>query len=144
MMSTADSQLLVATSAVAEDIYRNFVNKNAEEKKLVTVSRIVTFFVGVAAFILAITTEDLVFTMVSFAWCGLGAAFGPALLLTLWWKKTTKEGVLSGLVIGTGVTLIWHFNSSLNGIIAERAPAFVLSLISVWLVSLMTHNKKRA
>ncbi|MFH2035696.1 MAG: sodium/proline symporter, partial [Candidatus Zixiibacteriota bacterium] len=141
MMSTADSQLLVATSAVAEDIYRNYINKKAKEKKLVTVSRIVTFIVGLAAFLIATATEDLVFTMVSFAWCGLGAAFGPALLFSLWWKKTTKEGILAGMLVGTIVTLIWHFNATLSFIMAERAPAFILAFVAVWLVSLMTYRE---
>ncbi|MEW5923478.1 MAG: sodium/proline symporter, partial [Candidatus Zixiibacteriota bacterium] len=83
MMSTADSQLLVTTSAVAEDIYHNFFDKNASDQKLVTVSRLVTFCVGVAAFGIAMLSRELVFTMVAFAWSGLGSAFGPALLLSL-------------------------------------------------------------
>jgi len=140
MMSTADSQLLVATAAVAEDIYHNFVNKRATEDKLVLVSRSITFLVGVAAFLIAYFSTELVFTMVSFAWSGLGSAFGPALLLTLWWRKTTREGVLAGMLVGTITVIIWHFTPQLSGILYELAPAFVMSLIAVWLVSLATYK----
>jgi sodium/proline symporter len=141
MMSTADSQLLVTTSAVSEDIYRNFFRPKASEKQLVTVSRLVTLLVGVAAFIIAIFSKDLVFTMVAFAWSGLGSTFGPALFLTLWWRKTTKEGVLAGMLVGTITVIIWHFTESLSGLVYELAPAFVLAFIAVWLVSLATQKK---
>lgn len=141
MMSTADSQLLVATSAVSKDIYNNFINKSAPEKKLVSISRLVTFLIGLVAFIIALFSEDLVFTMVGFAWSGLGSAFGPALLLTLWWRKTTKEGVLSGMIVGTMTVIIWHFTASLTGIVYELAPGFVMAFLAVWLVSLATQEK---
>ena len=85
--------------------------------------------------------SEIVFTMVAFAWCGLGSAFGPALLLTLWWRKTTREGVLAGMVVGTLVTIIWHFTPTLNDMIKERTPAFIMALIAVWSVSLATNKK---
>nr|MBN2277502.1 sodium/proline symporter [candidate division Zixibacteria bacterium] len=140
MMSTADSQLLVATSAVAEDIYHNFIDKKATEEKLVTVSRLITFCVGVAAFLIAYFSSELVFKMVSFAWSGLGSAFGPPLLLTLWWRKTTREGVLAGMLVGTITVIIWHFTPQLTGLVYELAPAFIMSLLAVWLVSLATNK----
>ena len=143
MMSTADSQLLVATSAVAEDIYRNYFDKKASEKKLVTVSRIITFLVGAVAFVVAYFSEEFVFKMVGLAWSGLGSAFGPALLLTLWWRKTTKEGVLAGMIVGTITTIIWHFTDSLHNLLFEMAPAFIFALLAVWLVSLATHKNNR-
>ncbi|UCD17675.1 MAG: sodium/proline symporter, partial [Candidatus Zixiibacteriota bacterium] len=141
MMSTADSQLLVTTSAAAEDIYHNFINKDASEQRLVTVSRVITFAVGVAAFFIALFSKDLVFTMVAFAWSGLGAAFGPALFLTLWWQKTTREGVFAGMLVGSIVVIIWHFTPALTSLLYEMVPAFILSLLSVWLVSLATYKK---
>jgi len=143
MMSTADSQLLVTTSAVAEDIYHNFINRKATEKRLVTVSRIVTFIVGVIAFFLALFSEKLVFSLVAFAWSGLGAAFGPALLLTLWWRKTTREGVFAGMLVGTVVVVFWHFTPALTNTLYEMAPAYILSLITVWLVSLAKQKEKK-
>ena len=141
MMSTADSQLLVTTSAVSEDIYRKFINPAAEEKSLVTVSRMVTFFVGLAAFIIAMISETFVFKMVGFAWSGLGSAFGPALLLTLWWKKTTKEGVLAGMLVGTIVSIFWYFTDGLHNILFELFPAFIMALLAVVIVSLVTQRK---
>lgn len=141
MMSTADSQLLVTTSAVSEDIYRKFFNPSAEEKSLVTVSRLVTFLVGVIAFAIALLSETFVFKMVGFAWSGLGSAFGPALLLTLWWKKTTKEGVLAGMLVGTIVSIFWYFTDGLHSILFELFPAFILAFIAVVVVSLITRRK---
>ncbi len=143
MMSTADSQLLVTTSSVAEDIYRNYIEPHATEEKLVTVSRIVTVLVGIAAFVIAIYWQELVFKMVAFAWSGLGAAFGPALILTLWWRKTTREGVLAGMVVGTMTVLIWRFTPQLHATVYELAPAFFFALAAVWLVSLATQPKKQ-
>ncbi len=140
MMSTADSQLLVATSAVSKDIYNNFINKNASEKKLVSVSRLITFLVGAVAFVIAIFSEGLVFTMVGFAWSGLGSAFGPALFLTLWWRKTTRQGVLAGMIVGTITVLIWHFTPALKALMYELAPGFVMAFLSVWIVSLVTQK----
>lgn len=143
MMSTADSQLLVTTSAVAEDIYHNFINKKATEKKLVNVSRLITFCVGVAAFIIASQSKELVFTMVAFAWSGLGAAFGPALLLSLWWRKTTREGILAGMIVGTITVVVWHFIPQLTGLLFEMVPAFIMAFLAVWLVSLITYRNNK-
>jgi sodium/proline symporter len=143
MMSTADSQLLVTTSAVSEDIYHNFVNPRAAEARLVTVSRLATFLIGVIAFIIAIFSQELVFTMVGFAWSGLGSSFGPALLLTLWWRKTTKEGVLAGMLVGTISVIIWHFTPALSGIVYELAPGYLLAFLAVVLVSLFTQRKRQ-
>ena len=143
MMSTADSQLLVTTSAVAEDIYRNYINIKASEKKLVTVSRIITFCVGVAAFLIALQSKELVFTMVALAWSGLGAAFGPALLLSLWWRKTTREGILAGMIAGTVTVVVWHFIPQLTGLLFEMVPAFIMAFLAVWLVSLITYKNNK-
>jgi len=140
MMSTADSQLLVATSAVSKDIYNNFINRKASEKRLVSVSRLVTFLVGVVAFFIAIFSKDLVFTMVGFAWSGLGSAFGPALFLTLWWRKTTRQGVLAGMMVGTITVIIWHFTPALKALVYELAPGFILAFLTVWIVSLATEK----
>ncbi len=143
MMSTADSQLLVTTSSVAEDIYHNYIEPHASEQKLVTVSRLITVLVGVAAFAIAMLWQELVFKMVAFAWSGLGAAFGPALLLTLWWRKTTREGVLAGMVVGTLTILVWRFIPALHATVYELAPAFFFALAAVWLVSLATQPTKK-
>ncbi len=152
MMSTADSQLLVTTSALTEDIYHCLLNKEAEQKQLVFISRIMTLAVGVVAFIIAVYSEQLVFEMVGFAWSGLGASFGPTLLLTLWWKKTTRAGVLSGMIVGTFVTVVWRltpelkaiwpFIPDLKAVMFEIVPAFILALLTCVLVSLLTQKNE--
>ncbi|MEZ5360057.1 MAG: sodium/proline symporter [Candidatus Zixiibacteriota bacterium] len=138
MMSTADSQLLVTTSALSEDIYHQLMNKRACQKTLVKMSRIITFAVGIAAFIIALLTKELVFKMVGFAWSGLGASFGPVLLLTLWWKKMTREGALAGMICGTIVTIIWRLTPALVTTLFEIVPAFILAFIACVIVSLMS------
>ncbi len=147
MMSTADSQLLVATSAVSEDVYHGSINPQASESHLVSLSRVTTLVIGVVAFALAwyaqATGKDFVFSIVGFAWSGLGSAFGPALLFTLWWKKTTREGVLAGMLTGSIVTIVWrnvpYLKSEIGGAgLFEIVPAFILATLAVWLVSRLT------
>lgn len=138
MMSTADSQLLVTASAISQDIYRSVVNPRAEQKKLVILSRLATLGVGVVAFILALSAEALVYDLVLYAWGGLGAAFGPPILLTLWWKRTTKAGVFAGMLVGTITVLIWYNVTALHDFIYELIPGFVFSFLATWLVSLCT------
>ncbi len=152
MMSTADSQLLVATSAVSEDVYHGSINPGASEKSLVSLSRMTTLIIGVVAFALAwyaqVTGKDFVFSIVGFAWSGLGSAFGPALLFTLWWKKTTREGVLAGMLTGSIVTIVWrnvpYLKSEIGGAgLFEIVPAFLLATLAVWLVSHLTAKSSK-
>jgi len=138
MMSTADSQLLVSTSAISQDIYGSLINPQASQKKLVTISRLGTLAVGVVAFIMAITAETLVYDLVLYAWGGLGAAFGPPILLTLWWKRTTRAGVFAGMLVGTITVLIWYNVTPLHDFLYELIPGFVFSLIATWVVSVVT------
>jgi sodium/proline symporter len=140
MMSTADSQLLVTTSALSEDIYHKLMNQKADQKQLVKMSRIITLIVGAAAFLIAIGAKQLVFEMVAFAWSGLGAAFGPVLLLTLWWKKTTRQGVLAGMICGTVVTIVWRLTPPLKATLFEIVPAFIIALLVCIFVSLATQK----
>lgn len=142
MMSTADSQLLVSTSALAEDIYHQLIKKDIDQKKLVLVSRVITLIVGGIAFTIALVSEELVFKLVGFAWSGLGASFGPTLLLTLWWKKTTREGVLAGLICGTVVTVFWRMVPALKATLFEIVPAFILAFLACVIVSLLTGDAK--
>ncbi len=141
MMSTADSQLLVTTSALAEDIYHKLLRRDIHQERLVTISRVITLAVGLVAFLIALFSKKLVFQMVGFAWSGLGASFGPTILLTLWWKKTTKEGILAGMLCGTLVTVVWRLTPALNATLFEIVPAFIIALIAVVVVSLLTRSK---
>lgn len=138
MMSTADSLLLVVSSTVAEDLCHHVLGINLSSKAMVNLSRIVTLSVGIAAFIIAITSKKLIFTMVSYAWSGLGASFGPAILLMLKWKKTTWQGVLAGMITGSVSTIIWSEMHELDQMLSVRFASFVLAFAAVIIVSLLT------
>lgn len=131
MMSTADSQLLVSTTVLTEDLVFNYIRSIRHRFDMLRVSRILTIFIGLFAFYLAWQTTDLVFEMVSYAWGGLGASFGPALLLTLWWKRTSKTGVVAGMIAGTLFTVVDVFGEW----ITARFSAFVLALLAVIIFS---------
>ena len=138
MMSTADSQLLVATSALSEDIYHQLINRDAPQSRLLAISRIGTVLIGVIAFVLALGAKERVFWFVLYAWSGLGAAFGPGMVLSLWWKRTTKWGVFWGMVVGSVTTVIWHNVPVLKDFVYELVPAFMLALVAVVVGSLLT------
>ncbi|MBC8485190.1 MAG: sodium/proline symporter [Bacteroidetes bacterium] len=144
MMSTADSQLLVITSSVIEDFYHQTLGKNVTEKTLLNLSRIITIVVGVAAFVISITSKELIFSLVSYAWAGLGSSFGPALLLMLKWKKTTKQGVLAGMLTGSITTIVWSNIPVLDEFITVRFSSFVLAFIAVIIVSLITSKNNNS
>ena len=144
MMSTADSQLLVSASAITEDFIHQFLGKELSNKSLVRLSRITIVVLGIISFGIAIMSQiqgKNIFGVVSYAWSGLGSAFGPVLVLTLWWKKTTRQGVIAGLVIGFLSTVIWANVSTLQTIVTERLASFVIAFAAVMLVSMYTQNK---
>ncbi len=145
IMSTASSQLLVASSAVVRDAYQKIIAKGRDipEKKLVLISRIFTLIVAVVALIFAAYADRLVFYLVLFAWGGLGAAFGPAIVLSLYWKKITREGVIAGILVGSITEIVWYLVPALRNMVSEWVPAFILSFISVVLVSQMTRPPDR-
>ncbi len=138
MMSTADSQLLVATSALSEDIYHQLINRDAPQKRLLAISRIGTVLIGVIAFALALGAKERVYWFVLYAWSGLGAAFGPGMVLSLWWRRTTKWGVFAGMVVGSATTVVWHNVPALKDFVYELVPAFTLAAVAVVVVSLLT------
>jgi len=145
-MSTASSQLLVASSAVVRDAYQKIIagQKQISEKKLVFISRVFTLLVAIVALLFAAYANKLVFYLVLFAWGGLGAAFGPSILLSLYWKKTTREGVIAGILAGSLTEIVWYLIPSLKAIVSEWVPAFILSFIAVVLVSISTRPPARA
>jgi len=142
MMSTADSQLLVISSSVIEDFYHKTLKKEVTENKLLVMSRIVTIVVGIFGVLIALFSKQLIFSLVSYAWSGLGASFGPALLLLLKWKRTTKQGVLAGMITGSAITIIWKNITVLDGVITHRFVSWVLAFLAVWLVSKITARKE--
>lgn len=141
MMSTADSQLLIISSSVVEDVIIRTFRVNLTKKLILSISRFVTVVVGLLGFVIAVYTDKLVFEMVSYAWSGLGSSFGPALLLMLWWKGTSKQGVISGMVMGTVSTIVWANMPELDAIISSRFVSFVLAIATIFVVSRITGDE---
>jgi len=140
IMSTADSQLLVGASAVVRDLYEKVFRKGQEvsDRQLVVLSRLVVTLLVLAALFLGWVAQDLVFWLVLFAWAGLGAALGPALLLTMYWKRTTRAGALAGVVAGALVTVVWYFTPELKALVYELIPGFLAGTLATVGVSLIT------
>ncbi len=142
IMSTADSQLLVAASALVRDIYEKLIckNKRVSQKKLVLYSRVTVVILVVLALLLALLAESLIFWLVLFAWAGLGAAFGPTSILALFWKRTTRAGVIAGMITGASCVIIWNRIPALVNIVYELVPAFILGFIVTVVVSLYSRR----
>jgi sodium/proline symporter len=146
IMSTADSQLLVAASAVVRDFYQMVVRRRQEvpRGRLVLYSRVTVAVLVAVALVLGWLAQSLVFWLVLFAWAGLGAALGPTSILALFWRRTTRAGVLAGLVTGTVVTFVWKLTPALNALLYELIPAFLLSLAATVAVSWLTRPPTEA
>lgn len=140
IISTADSQLLVAASSVVRDFYEKILHRDEviPQRRLVLYSRFVVVGLVIAALVFGVIAEQLVFWLVLFAWAGLGAAIGPTSVLALFWKRTTRAGVIAGLITGTVVTIIWERSPMLGPRLYELIPAFAASLLITVVVSLAT------
>lgn len=140
-MSTADSQLLVASSAFSHDIYKGLIKKDASPKQVLAVSRIAVLVISAVAFVLAWDVNSSIFGLVSYAWAGFGATFGPLILIALFWRNATAKGAIAGLLVGGATVIIWH--NLKGGIFAiyEILPAFILCLLTTVVVSLLDKNK---
>lgn len=139
-MSTADSQLLTAASAVSQNIFQEFFGKKLSQKTSMIVARMAVIVIAIIAVIWA-KDEGSVFEIVSFAWAGFGAAFGPVMLFGLFWKRTNKWGALAGMVVGGAMVFIWKYCvAPIGGVLAiyELLPAFVLACVAIVVVSLLT------
>jgi len=145
ILSTADSQLLVVASTFAHDLYGKVLagKKQIDEKQKLRLSRIVVVLSGLLAMVLAYLAQDLVFWLVLFAWGGLGASFGPALILSLFWKGTTRQGILAGMITGTFTTIAWWLWLKQSTGIYELIPAFGLAMMVTVVVSLATSGSKK-
>lgn len=145
IMSTADSQLLVTASAVSEDLYHNFIDKDADSKKIMQVSRITVIVVSILAFIIAWNPESSIMGLVSNAWAGLGSAFGPIVLLSLFWRRTNLAGAIAGIVSGGLTVIIWDYIPLVGGQtlgaatgLYSLAVGFCLSALMIVIFSLAT------
>ena len=143
IMSTISSQLLVSSSSLTEDFYAIFLRKDAPQKELVMVGRISVLAVAVAAGVLAWNPANSVLNLVSQAWAGFGAAFGPLVVLSLTWKRMTRNGALAGMIVGAATVLVWGYapllagGATLSSLIYEIVPGFAFSFIAIVVVSLM-------
>jgi sodium/proline symporter len=136
IMSTADSQLLVASSAFTEDLYRALLRRGAGDRELVLTGRVAVLCVAGTAFVLALDPESKVLDLVAYAWAGFGAAFGPALLLALHWRRMTRAGALAGILVGGVTVVVWKQLSGGWFDLYEIVPGFLLSAAAVVVVSL--------
>jgi sodium/proline symporter len=140
IMSTADSQLLVCTSAITEDFYRTFYRRDATEEKLIWVGRISVVSIAAAAMLLALDKDSEVMGIVSYAWAGFGAAFGPTILLSLYWKRMTQWAALAGILVGGTTIVIWKNLQGGVFDLYELLPGFLASLAAIVIVTLLTRR----
>lgn len=142
-MSTADSQLLVASSSFTSDIYKAVFRKNASNKEILWIGRLVVMIVAVVAFFIANSEgkgAQAIMNMVENAWGGFGSAFGPVILLSLFWKRTTYKGAIAGVVTGAVVDVVWLLTLSSSTGIYEIVPGFIAGFIACLAVSLLDKN----
>ena len=140
-ISSSDSYLLIAASAASKNIYQGILHKKASDKQVMLVTRIVLLAIALVAVIIALDENSIIFTIVSFAWAGFGATFGPIMLFSLFWKRTTRAGAIAGMIGGGGMVFLWKLViKPLGGIfgIYELLPAFIFSAICIVVVSLLT------
>ena len=140
-ISSSDSYLLISTSAIAENIYHGIFKKNASDKQVMWASRIAMAVITIIAMVIAWDKDSTIFGITSFAWAGFGATFGPLMLFSLFWKKTTHTGAVAGMV--TGAAMVFIFKLLINPLLGafavyELLPAFIISSIVIYVVSLAT------
>lgn len=140
-ISSSDSYLLIAASAVSKNIYQGLIDKKASDKRVMWVSRGMLVAISLIGILIALDENSVIFQVVSFAWAGFGATFGPLMLFSLFWKRTTQAGAVAGMLTGGVMVFVWNLLiKPLGGIFAiyELFPAFVLSCAAIVLVSLLT------
>lgn len=145
IMSTADSQLLVSASSMAEDIFKGVVKKDADDKTVLRISRITVLVIAVLAYIIALNPNSSIMGLVSNAWAGLGSAFGPTVLMSLYWRRTNLQGAVAGIAVGALTVIVWDYIPFVSGQtlgavtgLYSLAVGFALSLAAIVAVSLLT------
>ncbi|MDO6505585.1 sodium/proline symporter PutP [Colwellia sp. 4_MG-2023] len=150
IMSTISSQLLVTSSSLTEDFYKTFLHKEASDKQQVMVGRISVILVALVSISLAYDRNSTILTLVSNAWAGFGAAFGPVIIGSLYWKKMTRNGALAGMITGAVTVLLWIYlpvtinGQSLSSIMYEIVPGFILCSLVIYIVSNMAPQNDSA
>jgi len=135
IMSTVSAQIIVAASAMAHDIYSKVIHGSLTPNRILSISRLTIFLIGLGAMLVALMDTRVIFWFVLFAWSGLGASFGPVILFTLYSKKITRNGAISGMLTGFFTTVVWKIAGLSEAIIYELVPAFLLSSFVIWGVS---------
>jgi sodium/proline symporter len=135
IMSTASAQLLVTSSAVSQDLYKALIRRDAGGRELLRVSRWSVIIIAVIAIVLGLNPDNLVLDLVAYAWAGFGAAFGPAILMSLYWKRMTRNGALASIIVGGITVIVWKQFGWFG--LYEIVPGFVLSLAAIVVVSLL-------
>ena len=146
-ISSSDSYLLIAASAFSKNIYHGILKKDASDKQVLRMSRITLLVIAIVAMVIAIDENSVIFDVVAFAWAGFGATFGPLMLFSLFWKRTTRVGAIAGMLVGGSMVFIWKYLiAPLGGVFAiyELFPAFVFSCIAIVVVSLVTPKPSQA
>ena len=145
IMSTADSQLLVSASSMAEDIFKGVIKKDADDKTVLRISRITVLVIAVLAYIIALNPNSSIMGLVSNAWAGLGSAFGPTVLMSLYWRRTNLQGAVAGIAVGALTVIVWDYIPFVSGQtlgavtgLYSLAVGFALSLAAIVAVSLLT------
>ncbi len=137
IMSTIDSQLIVSASALTNDFYKGFIRPGASDAEMVWISRAAVIAVSVVALLLALNPEAGVLDLVAYAWGGFGAAFGPLIILSLYWSRMTRNGALAGMVVGAVTVLVWNRLSGGLFDVYEILPGFIFATIAIVVVSLI-------
>jgi len=140
-ISSSDSYLLIAASALSKNIYQGICKKDATDKQVMLVSRITLLVLAAVGIVIALDENSVIFQIVSFAWAGFGATFGPLMLFSLFWKRINKPGAIAGMLSGAGMVFLWKLViSKLGGAFAiyELLPAFIFSSVCIVVVSLLT------
>ena len=140
-MSTSDSQLLAASSSVSENILKGFFKINISEKMQIAIARISVVLISIVAAFIARNPDSSVFNIVSFAWAGFGAVFGPVVLFALFWRRSNMWGALAGMLSGGVMVFIWKYAiRPMGGLldIYELLPAFIVASLAIVIVSLLT------
>ncbi len=135
VMSTLSAQLLVSSSALTQDFYKSFLRKHASERELVWVGRGMVLLIALIAIGIASNPDSKVLGLVAYAWAGFGAAFGPVVLISVLWKRMTRNGALAGMIVGAVTVVVWKNFIGLG--LYEIIPGFILASLTIWVVSLM-------
>lgn len=139
IMSSLSCQLLICSSSITEDLYKGLIKPNASQKELIWIGRIMVLFIAMIAIFIAYRPENKILKLVSFAWSGFGSAFGPVVLMSLFWKKMSPKSAIFGMIVGSLVVLSWNFIFP-NSKVLEIIPGFIITTITIIIVSLLDNK----